>query len=185
MGKSEICEYLIYLFDKHGNNFITTNSNEANARLFKITLSKIKTIKSNIVMKFMNEQGYKQVFIHFLDALAKGNVKLQNGSKKENAVLIIEDKAMWEALEVKLKGHSNNTPSYNINTEKVENSLSDSIYTINCEIEELNLADIYEEKLDMEFKKYKGKITWEKIKNRTIDISLDVIKSVALFAVSA
>lgn len=119
-SKNDLCDYLLYLFNKHGGHFFDKNSNEQNERLLKTTAAKIKASKKNIAVKFMDENEYKKIFSDFLSDLANDKIKLR-ASKTQRGFLTfaIENKALRDILAAKLKATERDTIEFSLNTERV------------------------------------------------------------------
>lgn len=116
--KNDICDYLLYLFNKHDKGrFFDTNSNEQNERLLKTTAAKIKASKKNISVKFMNDTEYKGIFKDFLSSLANSNmVKEMSDGKLE---FVVENNVLKDMLGARLKKWVNETFTYTLNSEKL------------------------------------------------------------------
>ena len=118
--KNDICDYLLYLFNKHDSaHFLDSNSNEKNERLLKINASKIKTSKKNIAIKFMDESEYKDIFEDFLRHFVENLKSKKIVVKDENFHFVIENRALRDILEAKLKDKAQDTLDYSLNGEKV------------------------------------------------------------------
>ena len=107
--KNDICDYLLYLFNAHSKDkFLDTNSNEQNERLLKMNASKIKASKKNIAVKFMDNDEYNDIFKRFLDMINNGEIILREG-KEHKIKFTLEDKAMQDVLNAKLKANKRET----------------------------------------------------------------------------
>lgn len=119
--KNDICDYLLYLFNKHGGGFFDKNTNEQNERLLKTTAAKIKASKKNISVKFMDDDEYKDIFMGFLRDLSSGKIILKESEKENRLEFVLEDKVVRDIINAKLKESVKDSLDYfNLNTEKVE-----------------------------------------------------------------
>lgn len=136
-NKSDICDFLIYLLNKHCKiveykkkenikNFFDALSNEDLARILKLNISKIKTMKTNISIKFMDNDEYEDIFKDFLEQLSSGKIRLIN-SKDKKLRFVLENPAMRSVIENKLKSTQQDTLDYSLNSEKVEIGISEFI----------------------------------------------------------
>ena len=128
--KNDICDYLLYLFNKHDSaHFLDLNSNEQNERLLKMNASKIKSSKKNIAIKFMDDDEYKDIFEDFLRHFVENLKYKKIVVKDENFHFVIENRALRDILEAKLKDKAQDTLDYSLNGEKVFISI-DSFFTM-------------------------------------------------------
>ncbi|MGX3012038.1 hypothetical protein ACWIUD_10880 [Helicobacter sp. 23-1044] len=149
--KNDICDYLLYLFNKHDSaHFLDSRTNAENERLLQTTATKIKSTKKNISVKFMSETEYKQVFRDFLNSLNDKNkriVKEIRPKDKESEPyleFIIENNVLKDMLEAKLKRCVGDTFSYTLNSEKLELSYESFIKMIEMEVRILKKTNEYE-----------------------------------------
>lgn len=154
-NKNDLCDYLLYLFNKHGEGFFDKNSNADNERLFKTTATKIKTSKKNIAVKFMSDTEYQKVFSDFLNDIANDKVVLRpSNTQKGFLTLIIENKVVRDMLADKLKAITQDTLEYNLNTEKVSISIDSFIQMLAKELPQNKQKDLMKDidKLKDEYK---------------------------------
>lgn len=142
-SKNDLCDYLLYLFNKHGGGFFDKNSNADNERLLKTTATKIKTSKKNIAVKFMSDSEYEKVFSDFLNDIANSQFVLRpSNTQKGFLTLIIENKVIRDMLADKLKAITQDTLEYNLNTEKVSISIDSFIQMLAKELPENEQKDL-------------------------------------------
>ena len=159
--KNDICDYLLYLFNKHDSaHFLDSNSNEQNERLLKMNASKIKSSKKNIAIKFMDEGEYSDIFKDFLDELVKRARNNQLDIKKGKINITIENTALRDILSAKLKDSVKTAPDYNTNSENVSISITNFLTMIRNEV-----ANENQPKYDEMLEKLKSKYTKEKAKD--------------------
>ena len=152
--KSDICDYLLYLFNKHDKGrFLDENTNEQNERLLKITAAKIKASKKNISVKFMNDTEYKGIFKDFLSSLASSK-NLVKVNKKGSLEFVIENDALKDNISAKLKKWSNEVPEYSLNSEKFTISFESFLKMIKMEVQALGKEKEYEQVIKSLEKKY-------------------------------
>lgn len=159
--KNDICDYLLYLFNKHDSaHFLDSNSNEENERLLKMNASKIKSSKKNIAIKFMDSGEYSDIFKDFLDELVERARNNQLDIKKGKINITIENTALRDILSAKLKDSVKTAPDYNTNSENVSISITNFLTMIRNEVANENQPQ-YDEMLE----KLKSKYTKEKVKD--------------------
>ena len=159
--KNDICDYLLYLFNKHDSeHFLDSNSNEQNERLLKMNASKIKSSKKNIAIKFMDSDEYSDIFKDFLDELVKRARNNQLDIKKGKINITIENTALRDILSAKLKDSVKTAPDYNTNSENVSISITNFLTMIRNEV-----ANENQPKYDEMLEKLKSKYTKEKAKD--------------------
>lgn len=142
-SKNDLCDYLLYLFNKHGGGFFDKNSNADNERLLKTTATKIKTSKKNIAVKFMSDSEYKKVFSDFLSDIVSEKVVFRpSHTQKGFLTLIIENKVVRDMLADKLKAITQDTLEYNLNTEKVSISIDSFIQMLVKELPQNKQKDL-------------------------------------------
>ena len=140
--KNDICDYLLYLFNKHDEkHFFDSNSNEQNERLLKTTAAKIKASKKNISVKFLNKAEYDEIFEEFLCAFANKRIAIKDGSKEDTIKLTIENPVFRNVLEAKLKDKVQEGFEYSLNSEKVEISCKAFITMLKDEATRLKKSD--------------------------------------------
>lgn len=143
--KTDICDYLLYLFDKHGGNFLHYKSNAENETLLKISTSKIKASRKNIFVKFMNEKDRQKIFKDFLLSLSpKNEQSIVKDGKNGNLEFLIENNVLRDILEEKLKKWTQNTFTYSLNKEKLEISCESFVTMVKKEVEKAEKLDEYE-----------------------------------------
>lgn len=152
--KNDICDYLLYLFNKHDSeHFLDSNSNAENERLLQTTATKIKSTKKNISVKFMSETEYKQIFRDFLNSLNDKNKRIvkeirpKDKDKEPYLEFVIENNVLKDMLEAKLKRCVGDTFSYTLNSEKLEISFKSFVEMIEKEMEVLEKTAQYEAKV--------------------------------------
>lgn len=118
-SKTDFYDYILYLLNKYDEkHFLSSNDNETNERLLKITAARIKTAKKNISVKFMDNSEYEKIFQNFIQRIANGNIpSLEDNGK--SYTMVIEDTALRSIIEAKLKRIANTTLDYKLNTELV------------------------------------------------------------------
>ncbi len=128
--KNDICDYLLYLFNKHDlSHFLDKNNNEQNERLLKMTASKIKTSKKNIAVKFMDSAEYGNILNAFINDFPNNIKSKKIVVRDENFHFVIENRALRDILEANLKDKAQDTLDYSLNGEKVFISI-DSFFTM-------------------------------------------------------
>lgn len=157
--KNDICDYLLYLFNKYDKGkFLDMNSNAENERLLKMNASKIKASKKNIAVKFMENNEYEGIFEKFLFALSQSKIALKSGSKKGYFKITLENPVFQSALEARLKEvtkESFDLPQFN--TEKVEIPCVDFISVLEVEAQKRGKSAVLENALNETMKAYKIK----------------------------
>lgn len=145
--KNDICDYLLYLFNAHSKDkFLDTNSNEQNERLLKMNASKIKASKKNIAVKFMDNDEYNDIFKRFLEMINNGEIILREG-KEHKIKFTLEDKAMQDVLNAKLKANKHETlESTNFGSENVEISIKSFIAMLESAVKDFNKPQVELEK---------------------------------------
>ena len=145
--KSDICDYLLYLFNAHSKDkFLDTNTNEQNERLLKTTAAKIKASKKNISVKFMDDTEYNDIFKRFLDMINNGEIILREG-KEHKIKFTLEDKAMQDVLNAKLKANKRETlEPTNFGSENVEISIKSFIAMLESAVKDFNKSQAELEK---------------------------------------
>ena len=118
--KNDICDYVLYLFNRHDSaHFLDTNSNEQNERLLKMTASKIKSSKKNIAVKFMDKIEYSNILSEFLAKFANDLSQNKVNVKGDKFHFTLENRALRDILDAKLKETMQEGLDYNLNSEKV------------------------------------------------------------------
>ena len=159
--KNDICDYLLYLFNKHDSaHFLDSNTNEQNERLLKMNASRIKSSKKNIAIKFMDEGEYSDIFKDFLDELVERARNNQLDIKNGKINITIENTALRDILSAKLKDSVKTAPDYNTNSENVSIAITNFLTMIRNEVAEAN-----QPKYDEMLEKLKSKYTKEKAKD--------------------
>lgn len=120
-NKTDLYDYLIYLLDKEER--LLNKSNDELSRLLKISSSKVNALRANISVKFMNVSEYESLFLDFLSQLSNKNIKEDN----TYYIFTVENKAIRNFIEAKLKKHCNDTADYTLNKEKIKILKSDFI----------------------------------------------------------
>lgn len=120
-NKTDLYDYLIYLLDKEER--LLNKSNDELSRLLKISSSKVNALRANISVKFMNDSEYESLFLDFLSQLSSKNIK----EDETHYIFTIENKAIRNFIEAKLKKHCNDTADYTLNKEKIKILKSDFI----------------------------------------------------------
>lgn len=120
-NKTDLYDYLIYLLDKEER--LLNKSNDELSRLLKISPSKVSALRANISVKFMNDSEYKGLFLDFLSQLSNKNIKEDDAYY----IFTIENKAIRNFIEAKLKKHCDDTADYTLNKEKIKILKSDFI----------------------------------------------------------
>ena len=129
--KNDICDYLLYLFNKHDSaHFLDSNSNEKNERLLKMNASKIKSTKKNIAIKFMDSDEYEKIFNTFINKEFKEKLNTKKVLiKGDKFYFVIENRALRDIIEARLKDKAQDTLDYSFNSERVFVSI-DSFFAI-------------------------------------------------------
>lgn len=141
-SKNDIYDYLIYLLNKYDEkHFFDTNSNASNSRLLKVSQTRIKTVKTNISVKFMDEKEYDEIFVNFLNNCASSVVKFDENIGNGKIKFVIENPAIKAVLEAKLKSAVSDTLDYSFNKEIVTIDAKNFIETLNLEYENLNNSE--------------------------------------------
>lgn len=139
--KNDICDYLLYLFNKHDlGHFLDSNSNEQNERLLRMPTSKIKSSKKNIAVKFMDKTEYSEIFENFLSDFVAGKIAIKDANKKGHIKLVIENPVYRNVLESKLKEKVQENFEYSLNSESVEISCGAFITILQMEAERLKTS---------------------------------------------
>ena len=119
--KNDICDYLLYLFNKHDSaHFLDSRTNAENELLLRMPITKIKTTKKNIFVKFMREGEQKEVFEMFLSDFVAGKIATKDANTKGRIKLVIENPVYRNVLESKLKEKVQENFEYSLNSESVE-----------------------------------------------------------------
>lgn len=140
-SKNDIYDYLLYLFNKYDERrFFDSNSNEKNERLLKTTATKIRASRTNISVKFLDDDEYGGVFEEFLQAFASGRIAIKDGTQGK-IKLTIENPVFRKALENRLKERVQESFDYNLNSEKVEISCEAFITMLQGEADRLKNSD--------------------------------------------
>ena len=137
--KSDICDYLLYLFNRHDKGrFLDTNSNEQNERLLKTTATKIKASKKNIAVKFMDEGEYGDILkVFWMDFINK-KIPMEASDDNQKIELTIENKVVRDILNARLKANGRaGLDLPNFNTEKVKMSGRDFVAILESEANDL------------------------------------------------
>ena len=139
--KNDICDYLLYLFNKHSKSkFLDSNSNAENELLLRMPTTKIKTTKKNIFVKFMRDDEQKEVFEMFLSDFVAGKIAIKDANKKGHIKLVIENPVYRNVLESKLKEKVQESFDYSLNSESVEISCIAFIAMLQMEAERLQTS---------------------------------------------
>ena len=149
--KNDICDYLLYLFNKHDSaHFLDSRTNAENELLLRMPTTKIKSTKKNISVKFMNETEYNQIFKDFLNSLNDKNkhivkeIRPKGKDTEPYLEFTIENNVLKDMLEAKLKRCVGDTFSYTLNSEKLEISFESFIKMIEMEVQILDKTKDYE-----------------------------------------
>lgn len=143
--KTDICDYLLYLFDKHSGGFLHKKSNADIEKMLRLSISKIKISRKNIAVKFMDESDRKAIFRDFLLSLSpKIEPSVVKESENGNLEFLIENNVLRDILEEKLKKHTNQSFTYALNKEKLEISCENFLTMIKKEVDDLEKSDEYE-----------------------------------------
>ena len=119
--KNDICDYLLYLFNKHDSaHFLDSRTNAENELLLRMPITKIKTTKKNIFVKFMRDDEQKEVFEMFLSDFVAGKIATKDANTKGRIKLVIENPVYRNVLESKLKEKVQENFEYSLNSESVE-----------------------------------------------------------------
>ncbi len=167
--KNDICDYLLYLFNKRDlSHFLDKNSNEQNERLLKMTASKIKTSKKNIAVKFMDNAEYGNILSEFLAKFANDLSQNKVNVKGDKFHFTLENRALRDILDAKLKETTQEGLDYNLNSEKVYISFHSFISMLEIIAPEFNerLA-----KIKLKYKLKKGVETISAIAGFSADVS--------------
>lgn len=95
--KSDICEFLLYLLNKHAvvlenNNFLHEYSPNELARILVSTPSKIKTIQNNIAFKFMDNDEYEDIFKDLIKKLGNKKIEIFESENKGKICFSLESR---------------------------------------------------------------------------------------------
>lgn len=170
-SKNDICDYLLYLFNKYGDHFLDENPNELNERLLKTTAAKIKATKKNIAVKFMDDKEYGGIFVQFLANFAQNIAEKRVIVKGDRLHFVLENRALRDIIEAKLKKLTQDTLDYSFNSEKVSISAENFFALLKCEV-----AKPYKAEFDALIKKYK----WQKFFTKGGKILYDIAKLTGL-----
>lgn len=119
--KNDICDYLLYLFNKHDSaHFLDSRTNAENELILRMPTTKIKTSKKNIFVKFMRENEQSEVFEKFLSDFVANKIAIKDANKKGHIKLVIENPVYRNVLESKLKERVQENFEYSLNSESVE-----------------------------------------------------------------
>ena len=130
--KNDICDYLLYLFNKHDSaHFLDSRTNAENELILRMPTTKIKTSKKNIFVKFMRENEQSEVFEMFLSDFVNGRIAIKDANAKGRIKLVIENPVYRNVLESKLKERVQENFEYSLNSESVEISCGAYHYAIN------------------------------------------------------
>ncbi|MGX3097609.1 hypothetical protein [Helicobacter sp. 23-1046] len=139
--KNDICDYLLYLFNKHSKSkFLDSNSNAENELLLRMPTTKIKTTKKNIFVKFMGDDEQKEVFEKFLSDFVANKIAIKDANKKGHIKLVIENPVYRNVLESNLKEKVQDSFDYSLNSESVEISCIAFIAMLQMEAERLQTS---------------------------------------------
>ena len=139
--KNDICDYLLYLFNRYDSaHFLDSNSNAENELLLRMPTTKIKTTKKNIFVKFMRDDEQKEVFEMFLSDFVAGKIAIKDANKKGHIKLVIENPVYRSVLESKLKEKVQESFDYSLNSESVEISCIAFIAMLQMEAERLKTS---------------------------------------------
>lgn len=118
-SKTDIYDYIVYLANKHSKNkFFDINSNFNNALLFKVSETKVKSMRQNIALKFKGEER-TDVHHDFLLKLQNKGIKIQIQADTDDYIFFIEDPFARMTLENMLKKTEGTTADYSFNREIV------------------------------------------------------------------
>lgn len=167
--KNDICDYVLYLFNKYDSaHFLDSLSNAENERLLKTTASKIKASKKNIAIKFMNEIEYDNILSAFLGKFANDLSQDKVNIKGDKFHFTLENRALRDILDAKLKETMQEGLDYNLNSEKVYISFHSFISMLEI------IAPEFKErlaKIKLKYKLKKGVETISAIAGFSADVS--------------
>lgn len=177
--KTDICDYLLYLLNKHAklddnSNFLNQYSNEELSRMLKMSISKVKSTKKNIACKFMDDDEYSTIFVEFLKKISSDDYELD--IENTNINLIIDYPVLKDILETKLK-KLNRTFDYTLNSEKVNISIKAFFQMLKNECsdkEDLNVLETAIEKV----RKEKSIILKKNIAGNIVDIGCEIMVAI-------
>ncbi len=166
--KNDICDYVLYLFNKHDSaHFLDSQSNAENERLLKTTASKIKASKKNIAAKFMSENEYEGIFENFLSDFVNDKIAIKDSNKSGYVKLVIENPVYRNVLESKLKEKVQENFEYSLNSESVEISCIAFITMLEMEANRLKTSA----NLDKVLKEFK--------ETKTLQSTSEIIEAIA------
>ena len=122
--KSDICEFLLYLLNKHAvvlenNALLHKNSPNELARILVSTPSKIKTIQNNIAFKFMDNDEYEDIFKDLIKKLGNKKIEIFESENKGKICFSLESKEQKSILDEKLKKLGGAKYDFSFNSELV------------------------------------------------------------------
>ena len=122
--KSDICEFLLYLLNKHtvvleNNNFLHEYSPNELARILVSTPSKIKTIQNNIAFKFMDSDEYGDIFKDLIKKLGNKKIEIFESENKGKICFSLESREQKSILDEKLKKLGGAKYDFSFNSELV------------------------------------------------------------------
>lgn len=123
-SKSDICEFLLYLLNKHAvvlekNDFLHEYSPNELARILVSTPSKIKTIQNNIAFKFMDNDEYKDIFKDLIKKLGDKKIEIFESENKGKICFSLESREQKSILDEKLKKLGGAKYDFSFNSELV------------------------------------------------------------------
>ncbi len=179
-SKTDLCDYIIYLANKHDqNHFFDNNSNADNARLLKVKESKIKSLRLNIGLKFKNEDA-DETLKRFLKKITDDKITIIDN---ENFFqFFIEDPFIRMVFESKLKDLEGVTLDYSFNTERVKIEKEHFLSLL------FSLDSTDSEKLEKILKKHdikvKGKKVVKFIGNLAVNLTVNILPQIIAASVS-
>ena len=131
--KTDICEFLIYLTNKYSNNYLFKNSNYDNSCLLHIKQSKVRLVKEDISVRYMDDDARNDIFMTFLKNIRAESTSSDNEKKslyyllddEEKFVIYIEDPCVRNEFERYLKKYLGVSCDYSFNREKISVRKSD------------------------------------------------------------
>jgi hypothetical protein len=116
LSKTDLYDYLLYLFNKHNTRHFLDESNYHNAFALRITESRVKAAKLNIALKYKTIEERRESFILFLQRLC--GIKIVE--KDDCFTFFIDDPCARIELESFLKEKLGMTLDYGENRERVK-----------------------------------------------------------------
>lgn len=122
--KSDICEFLLYLLNKHAvvlekNDFLHEYSPNELARILVSTPLKIKTIQNNIAFKFMDNNEYEDIFKDLIKKLGNKKIEIFESENKSKICFSLESREQKSILDEKLKKLGGAKYDFSFNSELV------------------------------------------------------------------